>query len=298
MQILDNSPKHPVTFFSGTVELMAHIDQLAQTDAYKAADAARTLENVQSYDMAFADGLDYAEAERRTWEGDPERAARIREIARKLTPEGQAPSQTRYRVRRSVHGKKVNVGAYLTGAPECMLTHRVTREEGHGKVMHLAIALGRLASVSTRAAEHYGGAICAAVDAAEAAGYRIQLTATRTAEFTNGREMKAVSCAWPLKAADEPLDLDRLGFQIAGAAFHRRILFRHAEGEMLSHCPEAGTAYFSWRTSSIAPQWLTAMGVDAQFPPNVTEHNDMNYARQQVHQTLAAAGIEVKLNPA
>lgn len=128
-----------------------------------------------------------------------------------------------------VVGDAPDVGAYLAGIPENMLTYQ--EQDGANKMIRVLVNLGASASVSPKALEARGIISCALVDALERVGYRCEVVAVWSSQVRDPKgdaslfyDMKTV-----LKRAEEPLSLDRLTFALVHPAFFRRIMFRWME---------------------------------------------------------------------
>ena len=119
-------------------------------------------------------------------------------------------------------GDVVDIGRYLTGEPEHWLTESIG--EGHsGTVVKIVASVAVSGAVGHEAMFSRGAAVLAAVDAIETAGKRVELW------IAKGSQNHAGDKAWhwlvPVKAAGQPLDVDRLAFALCSTAIQRRLFF-------------------------------------------------------------------------
>lgn len=149
--------------------------------------------------------------------------ARVDELIAHVMPEP--------RMSYDVVGDAPDVGAYLAGIPENMLTTEI--QEGAARMVRVCVNVGASAGVSPRAIEARGIIACALTDALERAGYRVEVRAgwsQRTRDPKPNAEGALYLGTWTtLKRAEEPLSLDRITFALIHPSFMRRILFRVME---------------------------------------------------------------------
>lgn len=110
-----------------------------------------------------------------------------------------------------VSGACVDVGVYLSGEPECMISFEEI-ETDHSQFVDIHFSSGVSASIETRDMIRNGAAVCALVDALEDAGKRVRLTWERSSSTGGVRGQPTCSVFVPLKDYNEPLDIDRLAF--------------------------------------------------------------------------------------
>lgn len=122
-----------------------------------------------------------------------------------------------------VVGDCPDVGAYLSGIPECMLAQ--DEQDGAAKVVRVIVNIGASFGVSAKTLEARGIVACALVDALERVGYRCEVV-VKLALSSGGNE-ELISSVF--KTAQEPLNLDRIAFALIHPAFFRRLLFRVLE---------------------------------------------------------------------
>jgi hypothetical protein len=161
--------------------------------------------------------MDYSEALRAAefgWDNAPE----IRSIS---LPEIRtaADSQT---YNYNVTGEILDVGTYLTGAPECWL--EPVSEPQPTRIIKLAIEIGGAQFITGAQMANRGQAIVALVNALELAGYSVELTVVRSFAKNYGFDTPCTFLI-PIKHAGNALDMRRIQFMIGHPAFFRKCLF-------------------------------------------------------------------------
>jgi hypothetical protein len=125
-----------------------------------------------------------------------------------------------------VIGDSLDIGLALSGDPEHWRSLAWETVEGHGRrIFRVIVPTGAMATVGTEAYLWAGAAACAAVQAIELAGHGAEVWAYNAAD--DGCERLGVRVL--LKPAEYPLDMPRLAFVAANAAFHRRLCWRFRE---------------------------------------------------------------------
>ena len=132
--------------------------------------------------------------------------------------EQEAPT---YALQHDVVGGAVDVGAYMTGEPECMLAF-VPQEAP--KTVAITVNVIASAFVNKEQIQARGEAVYAAVVALRSSGYLVNLSWMTT---TNAKENGK---AWvvhhvPLSTSDRPMDEDKLAFWLQHPSALRRIQF-------------------------------------------------------------------------
>lgn len=156
---------------------------------------------------------------------------------------------------RDVSGDALDVGLYLAGEPECWRTLEWEIAEGYGRrIFRVIVPTGAFQTVKPDSYTWAGAAACAAVQAIEMAGHGAEVWAYNAADSWSGHRIAARVL---LKAAEYPLDLPRLAFVAANAAFHRRLLFSFRESSPLEFSRHFGnygrTSYDYLTTREIEP---------------------------------------------
>ena len=152
-------------------------------------------------------------------------------------------------------GDAVDIGAFLTGEPECMLVRE--EEEVNVPVVEIWFRLGCPANIKGKQLMNQGVAMLAAIDKIEAQGIRVKLVAWyqgwgRHRETVKERRFH-FSCV--VKRADEPLHLHTLAFAIAHPAFFRRLVFavieRQGSKDQTGSFTDGGYGGIEQRTDAI-----------------------------------------------
>lgn len=139
-----------------------------------------------------------------------------------------------------VSGQFVDIGRYLTGEPECFGTTIEDLDTIKKPVVKLVVNLSASGCVSAYTLVARGVAVVAAVDILEAAGRRVEVVAA-TAHHSDCTQLEI---RIPVKAAGQPLDIDRLAFCLAHPSCYRRLIWSISEqhGVLPSDCtPESVT---------------------------------------------------------
>ena len=163
------------------------------------------------------------------------------EIARRGWPEGAAKAlelraEVEYAVRDLINaratsytfdvaGEFVDVGRYLSGEPECFGSESQDYGNNVKPVVKIVANLAASGSVSTKSLFVRGAAIIAAVDVLEALGRRVEVWIAKGSARARGSDSGAHESHVLIKKADQPIDIDRLGFAIAHPACLRRLCF-------------------------------------------------------------------------
>ncbi len=123
-----------------------------------------------------------------------------------------------------VVGDAPDVGAYLSGVPENMLTF----EDGErpNRMARVIVNVGASCAVKPETLEARGVIACALVDALERSGFRCEILVVHNTLGANGvMYNKRVL----LKRAEDPLSMDMLTFPLVHPSMLRRIMFRCLE---------------------------------------------------------------------
>lgn len=179
--------------------------------------------------------------DRNGWRGGTQNMGDALNLARFGWPEGReiveaitarfesitASKLMRPQVAYAVAGDCVDVGRYVTGEPENMMVWEEVELENAGKIVRVEANLSASAAISAAQMTIRGAAVAALVDALEQCGKSVELVLSWGAE--GGRRRIEHYC--PIKAAGEPLDMDRLAFMLAHAGMFRRLAFGTWENE-------------------------------------------------------------------
>lgn len=128
----------------------------------------------------------------------------------------------------SESGDEVDVGLFLEGDPEHMASYPIG--EGRKPVVKLVVSIGASSGISNETITMRGAAICAAVDAVESAGLRVEIVV----DFTSAIGHKFLSIAEfrvTVKKADDSLDRDKIAYVLMHPTMLRQIAFRLMESK-------------------------------------------------------------------
>lgn len=159
------------------------------------------------------------ELARRGW---PEGAAKVKAIsAATITKVTSLMDETQ--ILMDVSGLDFDMGAYMSGQPEHWMTEHTETVEGRAnRHVRVVFNYGALGDVSGEVKIAKGAAVAALVACLEAAGNRVELIgATLTTDHSAG----VLQTYTMLKAADQPLDIDRIAFALVNPAMQRKLHF-------------------------------------------------------------------------
>lgn len=122
-------------------------------------------------------------------------------------------------------GAAVDVGEYLQNSPDCMLYFDAVPQAK--PVIKIGVISNISASTTVDEAMNKGRGILSVIEALEAQGKSVELTAILIAE--SGKRIKGYEVQIKIKTAEQPLNLESIAFAIAHPAFSRRLGFRIAE---------------------------------------------------------------------
>jgi hypothetical protein len=131
-----------------------------------------------------------------------------------------------------VTGAFVDVGAYLSGEPECMIEVQTVPVPATGRIVRLLVNTAFSWSTDESTVRARGAAICALIDAFARQQLAIEVYVECTIRPPHGKSGKTrkvdadrLTTLVKVKAAADPLDIDLLMFPIGHVAFLRRIVF-------------------------------------------------------------------------
>lgn len=148
-----------------------------------------------------------------------------------------------------VTGDMVDVGAFCQGDPEHMVSFPTDRNVGKGKIIEISMDICAHCNISTETFFRRGAIICALIDYFILRGYGVEVLGY----FGVSYKGKIGSIATPIYRAGEILDMDRVAFCCAHAAFFRRMVFSLMEsllGINDRDCPGYGRPYHDFKFNS------------------------------------------------
>jgi len=128
-----------------------------------------------------------------------------------------------------VVGDVPDVGEFMAGTPEHMLAFQEVPTTA--RVVRVVVGSGARASVSADSMIARGACVCAAIDAIESAGVRCEIVVGKATRFMRAKTEFIWEAYITVKAADEPLNMDRLAYVLAHPSFFRRQLWQAYELE-------------------------------------------------------------------
>jgi hypothetical protein len=140
--------------------------------------------------------------------------SRIKDRIKDVTP-------TVFDMGRDVSGLFVDMGAFMSGEPECMLYPVPVASPRSSKVVRIHYNTGAMAYVNGDVMIKRGVAVLALVDALNTLGVNCEIWAESAAK-NGARKAVVLAC---IKEAHEPMDINRLMFVLANPSYHRRFNF-------------------------------------------------------------------------
>lgn len=131
-------------------------------------------------------------------------------------------------------GEYVDVGLHLCGDPECFGVEDQSRSSLSQPIVKIVVNNAASGSVDADALIARGIAVVAAVDILESLGKRVELWLSKGVESTRTSDIAEFHV--PLKAADQPLDIDRVAFALAHPSSLRRLSFSVQEQYGFNPC--------------------------------------------------------------
>jgi hypothetical protein len=197
----------------------------------------------------------------------------------------------RHEVHYDVAGDEPDVGRFVSGEPENMLTFDTVITAGPGPIVSLVVNLSCSAVISARSYFARGAAVMVLIDALEDAGRRVELSvvASGRSGLSGGTDTIRVL----IKQADQPLDRDRLAFVVCHPAFFRRLCFSVWEQSSIERIEQ-----FGFRTAGGygMPVRYMDQSEDAIYSPGIYSGSDWlpDRARAWVLDHLKRQGVEVE----
>lgn len=242
----------------------------------------RASHDTSSWREEFTGTKTFREALNLARKGWPEGCAKVKaisaEIVQKITDRILRPE-----VMLDVVGEVIEMGSYMEGIPECMLTWTEGEEvmQGSGeRTLRVLLNFTASSTVSASVIQTRGAAVCALVEALEYAGRRCEVLATHVVAGDNGDTREDVIV---VKRPEHPLQLDQLAFILCHPAMLRRLHFAYEETQQKAvrdnfgfykrrgyghprptsekgdiMVPEAHAESEQWRDAEQARRWIMA----------------------------------------
>jgi hypothetical protein len=144
-----------------------------------------------------------------------------------------------YVTRHDVAGSFVDVGAFVTGEPECMVEFVPEPDSRMGRVIKVVVAGTASAFVDPDDIQRRGIAVLALVDVIHKMGLGIELWWDSTVTGTGGDYSTAVK----LHDSSEPLDINTVMFALAHPSMLRRLQFSVQEQSIKAKAQGVGSGY-------------------------------------------------------
>ena len=214
---------------------------LVQFDTFADYVAATQAENPRDPELKHRKADDwtlyttFAQASKMITSGYREGADRIRAVAERVQqaiPESLL-QQVKPQQIWDVTGEQLDVGRFLDGEPECFMDEfipeRGERLDGNG-IIRITANLTASCGVNAKELERRGVYAVALADVLESLGYRVEITGVICSECnhidaTGRRKNGTHVLLFPVKASDQPLEIDRLAFTLAHPASFRTLGF-------------------------------------------------------------------------
>lgn len=134
-----------------------------------------------------------------------------------------------------VQGAMVDVRAYLSGEPECMIDFLPIEQSRVGRVVTLIVQIGAAGSVSADNLLARCAAISALVDTLAVAQHSCEIWVESTVRPSGGRDkVSTLTYVTKVKDASERFDVDSFAFTMGHPSMLRRVIFSCRERESAS----------------------------------------------------------------
>lgn len=154
--------------------------------------------------------------------GWPEGLAKMRPFLVSVNREIASQVSTERELVYDIVGETPDVGSYMAGIPEHMVSYHETNEAR--RVVRIVYNAATSSCINKDQQLKRGAVACVLADAIEKAGMRCELYATVAAGNAMTRHLIV-----PIKRPDEALNLDRVAFFFGNASFERRLEYKQLE---------------------------------------------------------------------
>jgi hypothetical protein len=125
-----------------------------------------------------------------------------------------------------VSGDESDISLFIEGDPEYMVTYQMG--EGRKPVVRLVVSVSASCAISNDTITMRGAAICAAIDAVESSGVRVELVIDSSwVIMTEPRKVAKYQIV--TKRSEDSLDRDKIAFVLMHPTMLRQIVFRLTE---------------------------------------------------------------------
>lgn len=138
-----------------------------------------------------------------------------------------------------VTGSYVDVGRFLTGEPECMVSPVVV---AHKPIVRIAMNLAISAFTQTEDIIRCGAITLGLIDHLTAHGYGVEVIGYYRIESVDHERRHSSTTAITIKRSDAPLDIDAMAFLVAHPSAFRRLGFRLMEQQGTKYRKRFGVA--------------------------------------------------------
>lgn len=168
-------------------------------------------------------GDNWTDAVKRARTGWQEPTDEVRRMADDIVSHTQETLRDTFVQYHDVSGGEVDIGAYMTGEPECMLETEPVKVSSHGRVIRIVVAGHFSWKTDAKAIRKRGAAICALVECLERLQHSVEVFLD--VALTGGRTNDTADLTYQvcLKTTHDVLDIPALMFAIAHPAAFRRI---------------------------------------------------------------------------
>ena len=124
-------------------------------------------------------------------------------------------------------GEYPDVGVFVQGDPEHMVSMHRAVKVGDGKVVEISFSMNSPWSVDESTWRRRGAAAMSLIHNLSILGFSVEVLAhTQVRRSASGRTFDVGVISFPILRADDVLDLDRLSFALGNQAVFRRLMFR------------------------------------------------------------------------
>lgn len=187
---------------------------------------------------AFSGTRDFAQAEQLARFGWADGLDRMDDVFRNVAAQVSGGDEILARFCES--GEEVDVGMYLEGDPECMIEY--VQSPSNKRVVRMVVSASFSGAVSRESIFNRGAAVMAVVDGLEDRGIRVELVLDFSVTSRGANHYRTAI----IKAAEEPMDRDRIVFAICHPSMLRRLIFRLHETESEAKWRELGGGSYGY----------------------------------------------------